>query len=107
MAFLAHHDASINVPAFLPCHCTERQVGAHSKKGWYGGRRYVPVSRGLSNGAKAGITLAALVGIALLVVLPIVLFKRRKAWRAAEPAEARAALVDAAHDPEVGRNGFH
>ena len=65
------------------------------------------MSRGLSNGAKAGITLAALVGIALLVVLPIVLFKRRKARRAAEPAEARAALVDAAHDPEVGRNGFH
>lgn len=72
-----------------------------------GGRRYVPVSKGLSNGAKAGITLAVLVGIALVVVLPIVLLKRRKARRAAEPAEARAALVDAAYDPEAGRNGIY
>ncbi|EIE26107.1 hypothetical protein COCSUDRAFT_46497 [Coccomyxa subellipsoidea C-169] len=71
---------------------------------------YVPVSKGLSNGAKAGVTLAVLVGLALLVVLPIVLLKRRKARRraAANPAEARARLVDAAFDPEAGNsNGYH
>ncbi len=71
------------------------------------------MSKGLSNGAEAGITLAALAGIALLVALPIALLKRRKAHRraAADSAEARARLVDAAHDPEAGMsgasNGFH
>ncbi len=68
------------------------------------------MSKGLSNGAKAGITLAVLVGFALLVVVPIVLLKRRKARRraTANPAEARARLVDAAFDPEAGSsNGYH
>lgn len=76
------------------------------------GCRYVPVSKGLSNGGKAGITIAVLVAFVLLVVLPIVLLKRRKARRraAADQAESRAKLVDAAHDPEMGEaasNSFH
>ena len=83
-----------------------------SKKGGCLGCRFVPVSKGLSNGGKAGITLAVLAAFALLVVLPIVLLKRRKGRRRAEAdqAESRAKLVDAAHDPEIGHgasNGFH
>ncbi len=59
--------------------------------------RYVLVnSSGLSNGARAGVTLAALAGLALLVGLPITLNKRRKAARrAAKEHDARAKLMGA------------
>ncbi|BDA44392.1 probable multicopper oxidase LPR1 homolog 3 at C-terminar half [Coccomyxa sp. Obi] len=95
--------------ALLHCHILPHSDEGCVMKTQLLEKTYVPVSKGLSNGAKVGITLAALVGIAVLIVLPIVLLKQRKAARrrAAEPAEARAALVAAAHDPEVGTNGIH
>lgn len=76
--------------------------------------RYVPVSRGLSNGARAGVTLAILAGLAALIGIPVTLHKRRKAARrAADEQESRAKLMmrssaesssdDGSDDAELGK----
>jgi hypothetical protein len=67
--------------------------------------RYLPVSKGLSNGAQAGITIAVLIGLAVLIAVPVVLLKRRKAQRRAlREQESRARLVQPSQssDPEIG-----
>lgn len=53
------------------------------------------MSKGLSNGAKAGVTLAVLAGLVVLIGVPIAVHKRRKAAarRLADELDSRAKLM--------------
>ena len=55
---------------------------------------YVEMRAGMSAGAKAGITLAALFVFCCIVVAPILVLKRRKRQRRLAQQEARLKLVD-------------
>ena len=58
------------------------------------GCSYVKMQHGMSAGAKAGITLAALAAFSCLVVAPVLVLKHRKKQRRLAQQESRLKLVD-------------
>ena len=84
-----------------PVRCAYQYIQPNLTSDWCSALRcsYVEMQhKGMSSGAMAGITLAALAAFVALVVVPIVVAKRRKMLRRRAQEEGRSRLVESAED---------